>query len=201
MSSKNSDLDYTDSLVNRKLLHISLGLTLILMGYFGLASAWLLFLLFLNSLVFSVVVFLFKYPPFLKLVKPFIDGRIYRVFGVSTFFFGFFISFLLFPRNVALVSVSILTFGDPLVKLFSYLMKGVLFPWNHLRNLEAYILSVALSSSFASMFINPLYAFTASSVSIFLESFVFKAWLFYLDDNVLIPLFSGAILLLMLSFI
>ncbi len=192
--------NYNHFLVNRKIVHILLGLILILTCYSGLISNWLLFLLFLDSLVFSAVVFFFKPPVFLLLVKPFIDGKIYRVFGVPTFFFGFFMSFLIFPKSIALASVSILTFGDSLFRLFSYLMGSMFFPWSSLRTLEAFIMSVVLTSSFASMFVSPIYAVVASSIAIFLEPFVFKLWSFYIDDNILIPLISGAILLLMLSF-
>ncbi len=199
MSSEISD--YNHFLVNRKVVHILLGLILLITCYFGLLSNWLLFLLFLDSLIFSAVAFLFKPYIFLLLVKPFIDGKLYRVFGVPTFFFGFFMSFLIFPKSIALASVSILTFGDSLFRLFSYLMGSMSFPWNRLRNFEAFIASVVLTSSFASMFVNPIYAVVASSIAIFLEPFVFKLKSFYIDDNILIPLVSGAILLLMLSFI
>ena len=115
--------------------------------------------------------------------------------GVIFFFIGSLISLQLFPRNIALASILILTFSDPISHFVgANFGKTVLF--NKRKYIEGTIVGIIVGGIFASFFINPLIAFAGAFVAMFLEAIEIAMAEKTVDDNLLIPLAAGTVMYL-----
>ena len=109
--------------------------------------------------------------------------------GPLQFTFGALLSLLLFGREIAFISVLVLTFGDSFSTLIGVYFGRVVLPWSKKKTLEG-MLACFLASLCISVFLLPLkLAVLVSFVTCVLESFSTR-----FDDNILIPLGVGVLL-------
>lgn len=179
-----------NKLLTRKLIHISFGIFILLFYTFFSREIILGFnlLLFSFSLMFSQYlkkndVFFFSYltKNFSKENEDPLMGFIYFVVGVS-------LSIYFFERNIALASISILTFGDSFSSLVG--VKGKLKLKISKKNIEGIIAGIIAATLISQIFIGIIPAFIGSFFGMIAEYVDFKTK-FEMDDNILICLVSG----------
>jgi dolichol kinase/phosphoserine phosphatase len=113
------------------------------------------------------------------------------VTGPITMALGVIMSLLLFPGNVALVVIWILAFADTAATLVGKTWKGRPLPYNRSKSVAG-SLTFLLVAFFCTLFyFPPLSALFVAMVSCLLESLPLK------DDNISLPLGSGAVLMLL----
>ncbi|MFP4112140.1 MAG: diacylglycerol/polyprenol kinase family protein [Candidatus Woesearchaeota archaeon] len=111
--------------------------------------------------------------------------------GAITTTTGFFISVLIFSKDIALASIAILTFGDAISTIIGKKL-GTTKICN--KSLEGTVSGIIVSA-IACSFITPLFpAIIASTIGMLSELIDLK----FIDDNILIPMLSGITLTLIM---
>ena len=114
--------------------------------------------------------------------------------GVLFFFIGSLISLQIFEKNVALASILILTFADPVSHFIGSNFGKYKTELNKKKNLEGTFSGIIIGTLFASFFISPLVAFFGSFFAMILELAGIAMGNTQIDDNLIIPLVAGTVM-------
>ena len=133
-----------------------------------------------------------------KILKKFERNRKHDFIGSGPFYFllAVGICFVLFPVRIAYASILILSVGDSLNHVIARnrMPKKFNLPWNRRKSLLGVFLGI-IAGFFAAQFFVPWpAALIATTVAIFLETFAWRIWNFFIDDNLIIPLVAGGIM-------
>lgn len=184
-----------DKNIPRQILHMLVG-TIIIIGLLLVPrplSLIILFLIFLISVLFSILAKKIRIPIINELITK-LGKKGEEKFPGKGFVFliaGCLLTAKLFPLDIVLASVAVLTFGDPtaslarkaLTKKFHKGFKGF-----------AGILGFVTSFFAALLFISPLYAAVAAIIGMLVESLAIKLGQSDADDNLIVPLAAGTAL-------
>jgi len=183
----------------RQSFHFLAGFLCVFLHWTGVLRWRFILILLVLGLALSLLSLKQKIPLLSDLLKLFDRKRDYDFPGRGAFYFllGIFLSIIFFPVKIAYASILILSVGDSLNHLFfARTPKKVNIPWNRKKNLIGLILGIT-AGTFAAQFFVPLWAaFTASSIALIAETIIVRIGTFYVDDNVLVPLVAGGVLLL-----
>lgn len=114
---------------------------------------------------------------------------------------GSLLALQLFEKNIALASIIILTFADPISHLVGKVFGKTKSPFNETKNIEGHIVGAIISSLMAMFFVSPLLAFAGALVAMLFESLVIEIQKIQLDDNLIIPLAAGTAMFLIKRFL
>lgn len=171
----------------------------------GIVIAFLIFYNFLSPFVAAIVVFVgfslsmidkhaFHIPVlhFIaeKLDRPG-DLKAFPAKGSILFLVGVFFV-LFFPRDIAVASVLILSFGDPVAALVGSKFGRIKDPFDENKMLEGSVAGFLVAGVVASFFVPVFNAFFASFIAIFVEALSLR-----IDDNILVPVVSAFVLWLL----
>ena len=192
--------------IPRQAVHLS-GLAFVFVAqYLGKPWAFLVF--------FAIAAFFFVYAEHVKRAKPIFGFRRLVFFfekrgssrpfvGAFWFYMGSGIAFVLFPLNIALAASAILSVGDSFSTIF-----GVHFGKHKIigkKSLEGSLAFLIGSFLISLIFVKPLIAFLGALVGALVELYTPDKirnkkvhWVF--DDNLLIPIISGAVMFILLFF-
>jgi len=118
-----------------------------------------------------------------------------RISSITTFLLGVLLTFILFKESIAIASLSFLVFGDMMAKIVGINYgKTVIFNAEAGKTLEGFVgfLSVSVGSAYFLWLLNmlPLWVgITGAVIASVVEVFPFPV-----DDNVSVPVISGAIM-------
>jgi len=202
--------------VERQLIHLFTGITLILLIRAAGDRALIVLLLLLvfyvtisililaNKFPISLSTFLCRWGRLSKQNTPF-KGTILLLCGIT-------ISFILFPEEIAYASIAIVAFGDSIATAVGILIGRHKLPYSEQKTVEGIVSGTIAAFLASSFFVTPVQALVGSAGGMLLESvinqqtsrvfnsqinsqinsqMVFK---FFLNDNFLIPLFSGLLM-------
>jgi len=185
----------------RNLIHIAVGITIMLLILNYSQTRWLLFYLLIISILFSFLSYFYKIPILNWLLDNFELERHRKTFPGKSFIFfiaGSLLVIKLFPQNIALASIAILTFADPVSHLASKIGKTKYpKPFNTNKTIFSTFLGIIAAIIVASFFMPLKYAIPASILALFSEALIIKIWEDYVDDNYLIPLVAGTSIFLL----
>lgn len=118
--------------------------------------------------------------------------------GAFYLLLGIFLSIVIFPVKIAYASILILAVGDSLNHLFfDRTPKKINLPWNRKKSLLGLALGIS-AGAFAAQFFVPWYAaLLASTTALLVETIYFRIGRVFIDDNILVPLTAGAVLMMM----
>ncbi len=185
----------------RQIVHAA-GILFIFFGFF--MEKWLAVILFAD-----VVAFFFLYGELVKRYKPVMGFRKFVLFmerkkvrrpffGALLFYLGCFVSFVLFPTPIAAASCSILAIGDSLSTVIG-LKFGKIKIYNK-RTLEGSLAFFVSAFLISLLFIDYRIALIGALVGMVTELFggstKLKNKVWFIDDNLLIPVISGAAMFL-----
>lgn len=136
-----------------------------------------------------------------KMLEKFERKRIYDFPGSGPFYFllSVGISFVIFPVKIAYAAILILSVGDSLNHLIAKnrMPKKFNLPWNRRKSLLGVFLGI-FAGFFAAQFFVPWWsAMLASSIAIFLETFEWRIGKIFIDDNLIIPLVAGLVMVVL----
>jgi len=189
--------------LTRKLIHFIFGFLLFLMIYFDFNVTLILTILLIIGVTLSVASRFMK----VILVSWFIDkfGKKDEFPGQGMIFFIFsaLIIYLVFPVNVALASIIILTIGDSISSVFGRLFGRIRIPFNEEKHIEGRLLAIILCMFIMHYLLNfqIVIAFIVSFASILIESVKFKFGKIVIDDNFILPFFSAILLTILIYLI
>ena len=194
--------------VERQLIHLLTGITLILLirtaGDMALAVLLLLLafyatisvVIMLNKLPLSLSAFLCRWGRPSKQTIPF-KGTILLLCGIT-------LSFILFPEEIVYASIAVVAFGDSVATAIGVLIGRHKLPYSENKTVEGTVSGIIAAFLASSFFVTPVQALIGSAGGMLLESIIdlqtireFNSQMifkFFLNDNFLIPLFSGLLM-------
>lgn len=188
--------------LRREIFHILVGISFALVVLFFPFGEIFMFIVFIIGILLSLISTRVRLPLIHKSLCLFerkcnksLPGK-----GVLYFFLGSLLTLRLFNTNIAMASIMILTFSDPVSHFIGTTFGKIKSSVNFRKNIEGTIAGIIAGAFFASFFIHPLLAFTASFSAMLFELLGVKLANEEIDDNLLIPLVAGTTLFL-LSFI
>jgi dolichol kinase len=189
--------------IRRKLVHIFFGALLSLLIYFDLFSLPFWGGILILGIIFSFVLKKYNIPWLSQFIFSFERAEEIRSFplrGALAFLFGCILSYLLFPKLIAISAIITLFVGDSAACLYGMYLGKIKIPWSPKKHLDATILGVFFSTVFIGLFFPFWKAFLATLAALLFESTISFEKLpnnfirLFFDDNVFIPLIAGGIL-------
>jgi phosphoserine phosphatase len=106
---------------------------------------------------------------------------------------GILFTLVLFPRPASYAAIAIFAFGDSSASIFGSLFSRTPLPFNKDKSLEGSVAGVFFAFLGGCLFVSPLIALVGAAVAMFIEYLPLPV-----NDNLLIPLFTGLTLFLIL---
>ncbi len=123
------------------------------------------------------------------------DKKLFPGKGAFFYIFGCTLVLFIFPESVALASIAILAIGDSVSHIAGAYIKKMMRDDGLSKVIEGTLLGIIFSSLVASLFVDPLFAFIASSMAMAAETT--EDILTGLDDNFYIPLIAALTIVLL----
>ncbi len=184
--------------LKRQLFHIFLGAGIITLYYFDLINAFMLFLAIIAITLGSFIQTKIKIPIITWWVNNFERAEVRKRFpalGMLTFFIGCFLVVRLFPKDIALASIAILTLGDSISVLVGKRFGKLQHPFNKNRLYEGTLTGMLFAFLGAMLFVNPFEAFIASFFAMLVEAIDFRY--LKINDNIIMPLVAAAVIFIL----
>jgi len=183
--------------LKRQLIHILLGLFLVFFLKINLINATTILFIFIVGLTLSFFSRRFHIPlvyDFLKIFERKADLEKFPGKGAVSYVFGAYIAVLIFPKDIAMASIMILALGDSVSRLvgpYGYLKH----PFTNVKFFEGAIAGAIAGFLGALYFVPWLQALIASIVAMLIEGIDLKIKGFKIDDNLLIPIVAGIVMI------
>lgn len=190
--------------VRRKILHILCGLFIVLSMQFGIATPFTIFEVLVLLAFLSLISRKIRIPVWSFFIEHFEREEWKESFpgrGLVYFFVGSTLAIYLFPFEVAMASILVLTLGDSVSCIVGSLYKKILNKNNHNKLIVGGISGFFAALIGASLYLKLPEAIVASFAGLiagFLEMDLNKA---PLDDNLAIPLAAGVAVLILRKFV
>lgn len=192
--------------LKRQLMHIIVGLATITLLYYNILSSFAILLLIITGIMLS---FLCK-RIWVPIISTFLDHvereeqkKNFPGKGTIFFFIGVLLSLQLFEQNTAYASIMVLTFGDSISHMFGARFGKIknIFNGKSKKLLEGTVAGT-LAGFLGAMFFVPIpEAFLGSLGAMIAEVIKIDFNDTTLDDNLVVPLIAGTIMLLVGKFV
>ncbi len=188
--------------IRRQLFHTAFGITLVFLYKTYLLTVDSLFILLLVSGLLVLTLKKYRSPRWLFQALSFFerDKHLERfpARGVFYFLLGAWLAITLFNDQIALAAILILAFGDSVANIIGRYFGKWTILYNPKKKWEGVFAGIFFSMIGASFFVPLWVAFVASAVAMLFESFDLKIGKWEVDDNLLIPVVGGVVMMLML---
>lgn len=190
--------------VRRQAAHALIGLLILTLYYLNLISSGVVLTVLVAGGILCVAAGRWKVWGLDKILEYFerpSTGRGAGAFpGRGSFFMvlGCLLAMLLFEKPVALAAIAIMALGDSVTNVFGRYFGEVRLPYNHRKTLDGALAGVMVATLGAFFFVPFHVALAASVVAIFVETLDLKLWFIELDDNILVPLVAGVVMVILL---
>ena len=191
----------TSKELHRQIMHIIIGLITVGLIYFNIFRPFTIFLLLVVGILISFLCKRIRLPLFSQFLDIFerdeqlikFPGR-----GVIFFFVGVLLCLQLFPRNIALASIMVLTLGDSLSHIVGARYGEIqnIFNLKSPKLLEGTIVGAIAGFCGALLFVNVPEAFFGAFLAMVAEVVQIDLNNRQVDDNLIVPLVAGTAMLL-----
>lgn len=180
--------------LKRKILHILLGIIGLFLLTYNIITPFQIFIILIIGIAISLISLKFNIP----IISYFLDnfekqedrkelpGR-----GVIFAVTGSLLVLKLFSYDIALASITILIFADPISHLSGKFFGKTKSFLDKRKNIEGNIFGALISGLLATFFIPFYLALTASITAMLFESIIIEIQKIELDDNLIIPLVAA----------
>lgn len=182
--------------LRRQIFHICLGLAILFLFYYGILTPFRMLIIILVGVAISLISRKYKIPFVYWFLKTFERKKELEIFpGRGTIFFlvGCALAMRLFPFDVALAAIVILTLGDSISHLVGRYLGALKSPLSKYKFLEGTAAGTLFAFAGAVFFVSPLEAFVASLIAMLAENIEKQP----IDDNIIVPLVAGTVILLL----
>ncbi|MBR9706445.1 hypothetical protein GOV14_05395 [Candidatus Pacearchaeota archaeon] len=190
--------------LKRKLLHMIVGIISLVLIIYNIITPVMLFFILLCSIILSLIYKRYKIPIIHYFLKNFEREKDLRELPARALIFtiaGTLLVWQLFPKNIALASITILAFADPLSHLIGKVFGKTNSIIDKQKNIEGPIAAALISALIAMLFVPFYLAFPAALASMLFELINIKIQDIELDDNLIIPLTAGITMFLILRYV
>ncbi len=195
-----SKLNLSPFEMRRKIFHIVFGIVLAAFVYLDYLDAMSLGILLAVGIALSFIEKKQKLPflsPMLDIFERSADRKSFPAKGMLLFLGGVFLAVFLFPKDIALASIMVLTLGDAAAHIFGIHFGNVRSPLAEHRFIEGAFAGIIAGFFGALFFVPPLHALVAATAAMLVEAIEFNIPKLSVDDNILVPVVAGASLLLL----
>lgn len=190
--------------LRREILHILVGIIALFLLIYNIINSLIIFIILIIGVLFSLLSLKFRIPLISFFLdnferskdKNYLPGR-----GIIFAVVGSLLALQLFQRDIALASITILTFADPVSHLFGKIFGRTKSFLDRKKNIEGHIAGAIISSLMAMFFVSPYLALAGSLTAMLFESIIIEIQKIQLDDNLIIPLAAGTTMLLIVRFL
>ncbi|MEK6936729.1 MAG: phosphatidate cytidylyltransferase [Nanoarchaeota archaeon] len=185
--------------VKRKIAHLFTGLFIVIAYNYGILTQKYIFFLIIFFGIISLISMKFKLPIANFLLKNFEREKYIKKFpfkGMIFFLGGALLAIKLFPEDIALASIMILTFGDSVSYLVGQFLGKTKLAFNGLKKLEGILAGMLFAFLGSIVFVNLTEGFFASLFAMIVEGAGFKIGVSDIDDNFIVPLVAGTVIYL-----
>jgi len=180
--------------LKRKIFHILIGIIGIFLLIYNLITPFQIFIILIIGIFISLLSLKIKIPLISYFLNHFerekdmkeLPGRAV-IFGVA----GSLLVLKLFPKNIALASITILIFADPLSHIIGRVFGKTKSFLDNKKNIEGHLSGFIISSLLAMFFVPFCLAIPGALIAMLFESLVIEIQKIKLDDNLIIPLVAG----------
>lgn len=189
--------------LRRKIVHIAGGIFFLYLIYFDLYFLPVAMGILVFGFIFSYILRKNYNLRLSKIVSKFEreeEIKNFPIRGFLIFVAGSILSYILFSRYIAFLSIAILSFGDSILSLYGVYFGKVINPLNKEKHLDATFIGIILNSIFLLIFLPFLKSLIISFFSLFFSDLIPVSKIknnffrFIFDDNIIIPLTAGIIL-------
>ncbi|HCW32422.1 MAG: hypothetical protein UT55_C0026G0009 [Candidatus Peregrinibacteria bacterium GW2011_GWE2_39_6] len=182
--------------LRRQIGHAVIGVGIIFLNYLDLISPRMLLWVLILGGFLSLLSLRFEIPIIKNLLAYFERPKHCKTFpGRGSFYMvlGALLSILLFPKTIALAAIAIMAIGDSTTNILGRYLGKIYLPYNRKKTLEGALMGIGAASLAAFFFVPFTTAFLASAAALFVETWDLKIGI-ELDDNVLVPLVAGGVM-------
>ncbi|MDP2749964.1 MAG: SEC59/DGK1/VTE5 family protein [Nanoarchaeota archaeon] len=205
---KKQKIDYFE--LRRQGFHALTGISILLFLIFNVLNKWVLAAILVLGYAIYLVNKKLKVPIIWWFVKHFErKENLKETPARGSFFYvlGCFLALVLFPKDVAYVAIIVLALGDSISTFIGKSYGKTRAPWSNVKLLEGTVAGIALSflGFLVLYFFLPGFSVTifeglaACIIAMIVEALEIKVEDRKLDDNVVIPLVAGAVILILRS--
>ncbi len=180
--------------VNRKLLHMFLGVVLVALLMFGIVGKEHLFVLLVIMLVMSILSKKYDIPLISWLLRNFEREDYVKKFPGRGFIFyliGSLLVLAFFPMDIAMPAILVLAFADSVGHLFGIRYGKRKHPYVKTKFIEGWIAGLIAGFIAAFVFVPWHEALAASFFAMLVEGIEVKIGAEEVDDNLIIPLVAA----------
>ena len=190
--------------LGRKIVHMLIGIVALLLLINNIVTPFIIFIILITGTLCSLISLKYRIPILSFFLDNFerpeekskLPGR-----GIIFAVVGSLLALQLFERNIALASITILTFADPISHLIGKLFGKTKSFLDKRKNIEGHIAGAIISALFAMFFVHPALAFVGALVAMLFEAIIIEIQKVKLDDNLIIPLSAGTAMFLIVKFL
>lgn len=186
--------------LRRQIMHLITGLSIVILYRYNFINAQILLIILIFGGALSLLSLKYKIPGVYQILKFFDRPKDLNYFpGRGSFFLvlGSFLAVWIFPKDIALASIAIMAIGDSITTLIGTYFGKIKNPLNPKKHLEGTVLAIILSTIAAFTFVSFEKAFLASIAGMIIESLALRFLNQIIDDNILIPLVAGMVMMLL----
>ena len=192
--------------VGRQILHAIVGLIAVALIYFEILSAFAVLLLIIVGICASLISKRIKLPFFNFFLNHFEREDMKKKFpgkGMIFFFIGILLAMQLFDKDIALAAIMILALGDSISHLVGERFGRIrnIFNGHSKKLLEGTIMGTLFGFAGALLFVPIPEAFLGSLGAMIAEVIKVDLNDKTLDDNLVVPLIAGTVMLLVRMYI
>lgn len=193
-------MDFLKTLeVRRQIFHLLFGLFLIFLIYLDILDSYSILFIIVIGLIISLLSINYKIPLITYMLKRFDREKDIKKFpgkGVLTYMLGTLFALLLFDKNIAMASITILAVGDSFSHIIGRYFGKIKNPFS-IKNIEGTMAAIILSTLATYFFVPLLLGFLGSLVAMVVES-INESELIIFNDNIFIPIISGLVMALLI---
>jgi undecaprenyl-diphosphatase len=186
--------------LRRQIAHLFTGCLIIFLLKLQLLNEHILFYIVVFGGVLSLLSRRYKLPLIYEILRFFERPKDLKIFpGKGSFFLvlGSLLALQLFERDIALAAIAIMAVGDSITTIIGTYFGKIKNPLNPTKHLEGTALAIGASTLAAFFFVSFDKALLASMVGMIFESLKIPYVGDILDDNLIIPLVAGGVMVLM----
>jgi dolichol kinase len=184
----------------RKIIHILFGIIILISALIIPRDIFLrcLFILFLFVIFLTILHIKFRLKIIENISKE--NERRFPLKGLLFFIVGVGLVIFIFPKDIALASIAVLTFGDSVSSLAGFFgIKYRINPFRRYKSLFGTFCGIVIAFLFALIFVDPLQALVGSFFGMFSEAVSIKLGETDADDNLIVPLVAATAMYILLK--
>jgi phytol kinase len=192
--------------LGRQIIHIVIGLVTAFLVYVDVLSALSIFFLIIIGFLASFISRYVSFPPFSWFLKHFEREEMMKKFpgkGLVFFFIGVLLCVKLFEKDIALAAIMVLALGDSVSHIVGAQYGKIknIFNWRGHKLFEGTVMGSLCGFVGALLFVPIPEALLGSFGAMFAEVIEIEFNQNTLDDNLVVPLVAGTIMLLVRSYL